>query len=646
MAYQSLYRRYRSSRFDELVGQQHVVTALKNAISDGRVGHAYLFSGPRGTGKTSTARILGKALNCTELESDGEPCGRCESCQAFATGTSYDLQELDAASNNGVEAIRDLISKVALGSPGRTKVYILDEVHMLTAGAENALLKTLEEPPDHVVFVLATTEPHKVVPTIRSRTQHYEFNLIPAEELEVHVRWVAADAGLDITDEMIGHVLRVGAGSARDTLSALDQVVAAGGVPHDDDAIVGVLGGLAARDAAAVVAAVSSAIKSGRDPRVIGETLLDRLRDAFLASMSAPVDHLSDTQALAAADLAAAMGPAAITRSLEVVGTALVDMRQAPDPRVDLEVALLRLSRPDLDTDLAAIVARLERLEQGETVVSAQPVATPEPQPVATPEPQSVSPAEPGLADSSPAAIRPADVARLALARQREAKPPNDRESEAIDPGPEPSVPGPEPSAPAPKTLGAHRGTSQPASAPSEAASSPLQDDLPAEPPAPPAETSPTSPAPHSAPPGSTAPSLAAVEAAWPEVRGELSGRAKSRFSGGRFLSSGPDGIVFGLPNVIHRDRCADCADEVQAALSTRLGAAIRLELVVDNDAPAPTARAGQAPPPKPASAEALEADPDSIDLAELTDAAADEADGLGLLTEAFPGAEVIEEPS
>ena len=638
MAYQSLYRRYRSSRFDELVGQQHVVTALKNAISDGRVGHAYLFSGPRGTGKTSTARILGKALNCTDLESDGEPCGRCDSCQAFATGTSYDLQELDAASNNGVEAIRDLISKVALGSPGRTKVYILDEVHMLTAGAENALLKTLEEPPDHVVFVLATTEPHKVVPTIRSRTQHYEFNLIPAEELEVHVRWVAADAGLDVTDEMVGHVLRVGAGSARDTLSALDQVVAAGGVPHDDDAIVGVLGGLAAGDAAAVVAAVSSAIKSGRDPRVIGETLLDRLRDAFLASMSAPVDHLSDTQAMAAADLAAAISPAAITRSLQVVGTSLVEMRQAPDPRVDLEVALLRLSRPDLDTDLAAIVARLERLEQGETVVSAQPAARP--------EPQSVSPAEPGHADSGPAATRPADVARLALARQREARPSNDRESEAIDPGPEPSVPGPEPSAAAPKTLGAHRGTSQPASAPSDAASSPPPEDLPAELPAPTAETSPTPAAPDSPAPGSTAPSLAAVEAAWPEVRGELSGRAKSRFSGGRFLSSGPDGIVFGLPNVIHRDRCADCADEVQAALSTRLGAAIRLDLVVDSDAPVPTARGGQTPAPKATTTEALEADPDSIDLAELADASPDEADGLGLLTEAFPGAEVIEEPS
>ena len=147
MAYQSLYRRYRSGTFGELVGQTHVVTALKNAIVEDRVGHAYLFSGPRGTGKTSTARILAKALNCTDLQPDGEPCSRCESCLSFAAGTSYDLQELDAASNNGVDAIRELIARVALGSPGRTKVYILDEVHMLSTGAENALLKTLEEPP-------------------------------------------------------------------------------------------------------------------------------------------------------------------------------------------------------------------------------------------------------------------------------------------------------------------------------------------------------------------------------------------------------------------------------------------------------------------------------------------------------------------
>ena len=153
--------------------------ALSNAVREDRVGHAYLFSGPRGTGKTSTARILAKALNCTNL-ADGEPCCECDSCQSIEAGTSYDLLELDAASNNGVDAMRDLIGKAALGSPGRTKVYILDEVHMLSTGASNALLKTLEEPPGHVVFVLATTDPHKVLPTIRSRTQHFELHLLPA----------------------------------------------------------------------------------------------------------------------------------------------------------------------------------------------------------------------------------------------------------------------------------------------------------------------------------------------------------------------------------------------------------------------------------------------------------------------------------
>ncbi len=175
--YQSLYRRFRPSTFGEVRGQDHVVLALRNAVRDQRVAHAYLFSGPRGTGKTSTARILAKALNCTDLR-DGEPCGVCASCVEIAKGTSLDVHELDAASNNGVEAMRDLVSRAALGTPGRQKVYIVDEVHMLSTAASNALLKTLEEPPAHVIFVLATTDPQKVLPTIRSRTQHFEFRLL------------------------------------------------------------------------------------------------------------------------------------------------------------------------------------------------------------------------------------------------------------------------------------------------------------------------------------------------------------------------------------------------------------------------------------------------------------------------------------
>ncbi len=365
MAYQSLYRRYRSGTFNELVGQKHVVTALKNAVTENRVGHAYLFSGPRGTGKTSTARILGKALNCTDLQDGGEPCCACDSCRSFTDGTSYDLQELDAASNNGVEAVRDLISKVALGSPGQTKVYILDEVHMLTAGAENALLKTLEEPPGHVVFILATTEPHKVAPTIRSRTQHYEFELLPADELENHIRWVAEDAELTITDEMIEYVLRVGGGSARDTLSALEQVVTAGGIPNDEDSIGTIIEGIAKSDPSLVINGLSQTIRSGRDPRVIGETLIDRLRDGFLFALGASTQHFSERQRDLAADLAESVSKATLTRALETIGSALVGMRQSTDSRIDLEVALIRLTHPELSTEIGALVERIQRLESG-----------------------------------------------------------------------------------------------------------------------------------------------------------------------------------------------------------------------------------------------------------------------------------------
>ena len=178
MSYQSLYRRYRPSRFSEVRGQEHLVSALRNAVTEDRLGHAYLFSGPRGTGKTSTARILAKVLNCQNPEA-GEPCCVCDSCLSIDAGTSFDVHELDAASNNGVDAIRDLISSASLATPGRYKVYILDEVHMLSTAAFNALLKTLEEPPEHVVFILATTEIHKIPETILSRCQRYQFHRMP-----------------------------------------------------------------------------------------------------------------------------------------------------------------------------------------------------------------------------------------------------------------------------------------------------------------------------------------------------------------------------------------------------------------------------------------------------------------------------------
>ena len=313
-----------------------------NSVRDDRVGHAYLFSGPRGTGKTSTARILAKAINC-ENPSDGEPCGECESCLAFAAGTSYDLHELDAASNNKVEDIRDLISKVSFGTPGRRKVYVLDEVHMLTTGAENALLKTLEEPPAHVCFVMCTTEPHKVAATVRSRAQHLLFELVTAEELAEHVRWVSEDAKLSLSEDDLDYAVRAGNGSVRDTLSALDQVVSAEGKPDDDDLIEEFVAALAAHDIGKMLAAADSAIRSGKEPRVIGEEIVGALRSAFLCSVGADLSHLLPQEQAQAEARAAQLPTATITKTFEELGQALVHMRQSPDPRIDLELAFFRI---------------------------------------------------------------------------------------------------------------------------------------------------------------------------------------------------------------------------------------------------------------------------------------------------------------
>jgi DNA polymerase III subunit gamma/tau len=382
MAYQSLYRKHRPQTFGGLVGQDHVTGALRNAVREGRVGHAYLFSGPRGTGKTTTARILAKALNCLNLGADGEPCGVCENCVAIAEGRFLDLFELDAASNNSVDNIRDLTDSVhlGLGATSKRKVYLVDEVQMLSAAASNALLKTLEEPPEHVVFVLATTNPEKVLPTIRSRTQHLEFTLFSAEELEALLADVLGQEGIEADPEALAVIARAGAGSARDALSLLDQALAHGTDRLDAGAVSDLFGGtpfelraavldaVAAEDPAGVLVAVGALLDAGHEPRRIAEDVLRSVRDAFLLNASGGqvrVDAPEDEQRRLD-ELGHTLGNTTLVRVLETLGQAVVDMRgtDAADPRLVLEIALVRLTRREIGPPLQTVMERIEKLEQ------------------------------------------------------------------------------------------------------------------------------------------------------------------------------------------------------------------------------------------------------------------------------------------
>jgi len=364
MATQSLYRRYRPRRFDELKGQDHVVRALRNAVINNREGQAYLFSGPRGTGKTSTARILAKVLNCEKLK-DGEPCGKCNSCVSIDVGSSYDVLELDAASNNGVDNMRDLIERAALGNPGRHRVFILDEVHMLSKPAEAALLKTLEEPPEHVVFVLATTDPQKVSETIRSRTQHLQFHLLPMQELKDHVKWVVADAKLLVSDDAIDRVVKLGGGSVRDTLSALELVVASGGEVDEQISLDEFIEAFIDHDPGRALAAVGASVQFGADPRALTEDIVRTLRDLFLSLMAPELVQLPKERAEVVGDQARRMGASSVVRAIEVLGEVLIEIRHAPDARLLLEVSLVKLTRQNSSTDIAALMSRIERLEAG-----------------------------------------------------------------------------------------------------------------------------------------------------------------------------------------------------------------------------------------------------------------------------------------
>ena len=471
----ALYRRYRPETFTDVIGQEHVTEPLMQALRTGRVNHAYLFSGPRGCGKTTSARILARCLNC-EAGPTPEPCGTCDSCVALARGGSgtVDVIEIDAASHGGVDDARDLRERASYGpAQSRYKIYIIDEAHMVTPQGFNALLKIVEEPPEHVKFVFATTEPEKVIGTIRSRTHHYPFRLVPPARLQAYMEELCVKEGVAVAPGVLSFVVRAGGGSVRDSLSVLDQLIAGSGPDGltyesaaallgftDGELLDAAIDAFAAGDAASVFRSIDKVVETGLDPRRFVEDLLERLRDLIVVAAlpdgaGQVLRHVPEDQLERMRLQAASFGPGALSRAADVVNSGLTEMTGATAPRLQLELIAARILLPGAAGE-AGYAARLDRLERrldvGGVPTAAVSYAAPAPPAAAPP----AAAAPPSPAPQTPPAAAPVFTAAPTAPSgppsvehepppDDDAPPEHDAASEAAAPAPPASGPSREP---------------------------------------------------------------------------------------------------------------------------------------------------------------------------------------------------------
>jgi DNA polymerase-3 subunit gamma/tau len=630
----ALYRKYRSATFAEVIGQEHVTRPLSQALAAGRINHAYLFSGPRGCGKTSSARILARSLNC-EKGPTPTPCGVCDSCLELApNGTgSIDVIEIDAASHGGVDDARELRER-AFYAPvrDRYKVYIVDEAHMVSTQGFNALLKLVEEPPEFLVFIFATTEPDKVLQTIRSRTHHYPFRLIPPGVMRQHLERICTDEGVTVEPAVLPLVVRAGGGSARDSLSVLDQLLAGagdGGVTYAD--AVGLLGvtdvtllddmidALAAADAASVYATVDGVVEAGHDPRRFAADLLDRFRDLIVvdavpdAATRGLIDGSQDELARMA-DQSARLGAATLARNAEIVHTALIEMRGTTSPRLVLELLCARMLLPDAAADSAALLQRIERLERRNAAIAGAP------------EPAPTEPAPTKLAPTKPAPTKPAAAAP----------------AKAAPPEPVPTKTAPTKTAPT-KTAPAKAAPSEPEPTPPPAPA--LTPEPTAEVAPEPAAAASEQPAPTAEPelrPEPAAPTgeidAAALRRLWPDVLDivkQSSRRTRALLDNAQVSSVDGDRLVLGAPNATLAKMIGEDGNTelLRTALTSIVGGNWRVDVeVAGGTIPVPATPSAPATPQPPPAAEPdprEESEPDDSPEAQRVDP---EAEALRLL--------------